>query len=91
MIDKDLVENVIKVLNRALEKDEEAINRLFDHYVPCNRALLNDETIQIDVEDGTSKISVLGLINGLLSDGSPGPIAKVISSVDGTIIRFDNL
>lgn len=59
------IDDVIQVLNRALEADREAITSMvINHRAPCNEALADDESIQVGTgEDGLS-VGLLGIING---------------------------
>ena len=63
------IAEAVRVLNRALATDRDAISELLTHYVPANDELLADPTVQaVEVgEEGFDSPSVgaLGLINGL--------------------------
>jgi hypothetical protein len=60
---------VVRYLNRALQIDPEAINKLFRHCVPVNEALPeagDDIPIVLSKEgDGSFTLAVLGLINAM--------------------------
>jgi len=46
--DKEVtVEKAIEVLNRAVKSDPDAMDKLFNHRVPCNEILAEDPTIQV--------------------------------------------
>jgi hypothetical protein len=65
--------NAVTVLNRALEKDPEAVRALFSKHIFAPR-LLDDETILVDQDSG---VGVLGILNGIigLNDYGTGYIA----------------
>jgi hypothetical protein len=63
------LDEVVEVLNRALEKDRGAISELIlDGKVVCNEELAEDETVQVGKKRQCGKdvhtIGVLGLLNG---------------------------
>jgi len=66
---------VVKVLNRAIQADPEAVLALINNRVECNEALAVDPTIQIKNYPDPNKFEVglLGVINGVIgirdSDG----------------------
>jgi hypothetical protein len=67
--DNVTIGEVVDVLNRAIAEDRDAVNRLMQTRVPCNKALADDPTIQVlaDVVDGKHvyKVGLLGVLNGL--------------------------
>lgn len=68
----DPITRVIALLNDALERDPEAITKMFNARVECNEALMSHPTIRIGVYDDAYKLGVLGLLNGVL--GKAGAI-----------------
>jgi hypothetical protein len=65
----------VDVLNRALAEDPEAMRRLMSEaYVPCNRALADDPTIQVHTE----KVEVGGALGDFFSVGALGLINGII-------------
>lgn len=77
---EDPVQKAIAVLNDALERDPRAVTQLVNLKVDCNRDLVAHPTIQSTVYEGTAKLGVLGLINGLIGDSPTGVIGA-----EGTI------
>ena len=70
----DPILKAIEVLNDALERDPIAITQLVNLRVNCNPQLVNHPTIQSSVYHGTSKVGVLGLINGIVGNSPSGVI-----------------
>jgi len=73
-----LLSEAINVLNRAVREDREAVERLCDLRVDCNKILADDESIQVwAMGDGALKVGVIGLVNGLFGADAQGwgPIA----------------
>ena len=70
----DLILKAIEILNDALERDPVAITQLVNLRVDCNPQLVNHPTIQSSVYHGTSKVGVLGLINGIVGNSPSGVI-----------------
>ena len=70
----DPILTAIEVLNDALERDPVAITQLVNLRVDCNPQLVNHPTIQSSVYHGTSKVGVLGLINGIVGNSPSGVI-----------------
>ena len=70
----DPVLKAIEVLNDALERDPIAITQLVNLRVNCNPQLVNHLTIQSSDYHGTSKVGVLGLINGIVGNSPSGVI-----------------
>jgi hypothetical protein len=96
------IDEVIAILNRALEEDRGAISELMlDHKVVCNKGLAEDETIQVGrrTKSGNSEniVGVLGLLNGLfgVNDGEHGThygaIAARVDGKEGIIKSFTRL
>ena len=64
-------EEIVKLLNEACALDPVAIGRLMNARVPCNSALANHPTIQVEGihSDGGKtefRVGALGLLNGLV-------------------------
>ena len=70
----DPILKAIEILNDALERDPVAITQLVNLRVDCNPQLINHPTIQSSVYHGTSKVGVLGLINGIVGNSPSGVI-----------------
>ena len=84
------VDKAIEVLNRAIQKDPDAIRRLFKVQIECNEELLNDPDIQIKVEGNKCFIRPLGLINGLFgaAEDGFGKIVAICSDESGDFQKF---
>jgi len=69
-------QEVVDLLNNALELDWEAIKVLLSYRVPCNEELQEHPTIQIR---GDNSVSVLGILNGIfgVDENGRGCIAAV--------------
>lgn len=74
-INKKILDRSIEVLNRMLQSDPDATNKLFKHRVTCNTAISEDSDIQVgiyDYEQNTFKVGIMGVINGIIGSGSDG-------------------
>jgi len=82
------VEDVLDVLNRAVEKDPGAMSALVEQRIPCNRALADDPTIQVAAKDDDFKVGFLGVLNGCfgVDDDGWGPIMMRLE--DGKVLGF---
>lgn len=85
------VNNVIDLLNEALNIDREAITKLIDYRVSCNKTLADHKSIQVQDfgNEKDFKVGILGILNGIFgidSDGN-GPIAAYI---DEDLYNRDN-
>jgi len=59
-------DEAILVLNRLLQKDSQAIQRIFTIRVQCNEDLASDETCQVRQEsEGKYTVSPIGIINAI--------------------------
>lgn len=83
----DIRQQIIDSLNEFLQLDEPAIRAVIGHRVPCNGAMANHPTIQVNANH---EVGMLGLLNGIAGcDGrGHGWIAMVVED-DGTIVRFE--
>jgi hypothetical protein len=85
-----MIDQAIEVLNRALELDSAAINKLIKLSVTCNKELADDPTIQVgSLCDGTYYIRPFGLINGLFGVWRNG-FAHIVMALNeqNEIIKF---
>ena len=83
----DLILKAIEILNDALERDPVAITQLVNLRVDCNPQLVNHPTIQSSVYHATSKVGVLGLINGIVGN-SPSGVIGAEGSIEGNTGQF---
>ena len=57
----------VDFLNSLLIVDRDAITRLISAHVPCNAAMADHPTVQVDVAiDRTYSVGVLGVLNGMI-------------------------
>lgn len=88
MLNQDLIPPTLAFLNEVYSLDPEFLSRLLQVRIPCNEAICNHPSIQVD--PSTSTCNFLGLINGLLgtheAPGRPyhlyGPICSVSTISD---------
>lgn len=69
------IEEVLEVLNRAVEVDPEAMHSLCTNRVPCNNTLAKDPTIQVSKtlrEGANYKVGLLGILNGIFGTDESG-------------------
>jgi hypothetical protein len=81
----DIIDQMLSVLNRAIEKDRAAITALLAHRVPCNRDLADDETIQVmsakHGQDPFDTVGMLGILSGIAGCHEDG-MAKIAALFD---------
>jgi hypothetical protein len=63
------VKKTIRILNRALKADHNAVNALMCARVRCNEELADDPTIQVSA---SNEVGLLGFINGLFGSDAEG-------------------
>ncbi len=64
---KELVDHIVSVMNRAFAADPKAIENLCNTRVSCNKILADDPTIQVGFfNDGQHSVGLLGILNGLV-------------------------
>lgn len=58
---------VILNLNEMLRRDVDAMDKLFNNRVPCNKELADHPSVQVAVQkDGSFGVNFLGVINGII-------------------------
>jgi len=88
------LDKAIETLNRFVRADPEAMRLLIETRVPCNETLANDPTCQVSGWDGTVKVGLLGILNGLYGtyDEEPlqgwGAVAAVFSDDEKILYGF---
>lgn len=94
------LDETICVLNRALQKDRDAISKLFlRRKVKCNDELADDETIQVGKRGNSPTIGPIGILNGLFGidddmDTGYGTCYGAIGARvgdDGNIVTFEKV
>ena len=81
---------VINYLNSLLLIDPEALSQLIDYRVITNETMANHDTVQVlKEEDGSFKLGLLGILNGLcgIDDDGNGYIYAHIN-IDNEIVKF---
>lgn len=84
------VDEVIAILNRAIDEDIIAMTALFGVRVKCNEDLSNDPTIPVrSHEDDSVTVGVMGIINGLFGyDDKTGDGVIMGTGKEGALDRF---
>ncbi|MFA7120750.1 MAG: hypothetical protein WC277_04680 [Bacilli bacterium] len=87
MADVELASDVVDFLNDLVEVDGEAVEKLFECHVPCNKGLADHPTVQVAKQHGGWKVGMLGLLNGLVgkNEAGYGPIEMMTSN--GGVVR----
>lgn len=90
----EILDRFVRILNRAVESDRDAISYLVNSRVKCNRKLAEDPTIQIGPTPSLkASVGLLGIINGLCGicpDTGYGAIQAVLD-YSGNVLRFDKV
>jgi len=94
MPDQALIDRTIVFLNELLKLDPQAIKILIEKRVPCNEALADHPTVQVQAREKKDEpgfaVGVLGIVNGLLgidADGW-GFVCVVVDTDTGDLIEF---
>jgi len=92
MADQALIDRTIAFLNELKDADPQAVKALIETRVPCNDALANHPTVQVQArEDETGyAVGLLGVLNGLIGADTDGWgfICVKIDDGDGSVIEF---
>lgn len=72
-VDRDLAERIVKLLNELTELDPHAMGRLVETRLECNKDLAHHHTVQVRFQDGSYKVGLLGILNGLVGVVEEGP------------------
>jgi len=92
------IDEVIQFLNEVTEIDRSAMTALLETRVPCNQALADHPTVQVQASNGQNSVGFLGILNGLFGvfDDEPnkgwGGITAVYDKNDEngeSVIRFE--
>lgn len=80
------IDQILEILNQALELDRAAVSALMFNRTPCNRALTDHPTIQTGEKD----VGPMGLINGFVEPLFGNKIMFVCDdSAPETILKFE--
>lgn len=84
------VDEVIAILNSALESDREAIQTLVQSRVRCNKTLADHPEIQVGAMDCGHEVGILGILNGLfgVDENGWGFICAIYDAPDGKLTHF---
>ena len=100
---RDDTDDLIAFLNSLVEIDRYAIAELLCIRVPCNQALADHPSVQVQtgregggytyIAPGTSRVGMLGLLNGFcgtLDDGPRKGWGPIVAQYDeGRLVRFE--
>lgn len=83
------LEQIINVLNEALELDQNAIETLINTRVSCSVQLANHPTIQVRQSKTEYRVGLLGILNGIVGadENGVGYISAVIE--EGRLIKLE--
>jgi hypothetical protein len=89
----ELTDQLAEFLNELIEIDPEAVHRLVEARVPCNRHLMGHPTVQVlrvvDNPETSSVVGFLGIINGFIGADTDGwGFLCGIYDDDKKLIRF---
>lgn len=70
--DSVTIDDVIELLNGAIEMDSEAINNLVKSRVTCNELLADHPTIQAGKFGDEYKVGLIGILNGIFGSADDG-------------------
>jgi len=68
-----LANQLIDSLNEIAKHDPVAMGKLIEARVPCNEALADHPTVQVDAHEGSPTVGLLGILNGLVGTIDDGP------------------
>lgn len=82
-------EDVVNLLNGMLSLDRDAFERLISYRVDCNQQLADHGTIQVGIFNGSPKVGIIGVINGLFGVDGEG-YGAIVAYFDeaGNLGRF---
>jgi hypothetical protein len=78
--------DLVRVLEEAWALDPVAVRKLLEFSAPCNKALADHYRIVVDMVEGETHVSMLGLINGLAEDESDRIVVMI--NKQGLIVGF---
>lgn len=88
-------EDVVKVLNFALEIDSNAINQLVSIRVICNEKMAKTPDIQVGVRpEGGYRVGILGILNGVFGKDEKTSFGCICANIDcktGLVDKFSVL
>lgn len=83
------VQDVIDLLNELNRTDGDVVSALVNTRYRCNEAVRRHPTVQVDCSEGSPRLGVVGLLNGLFGadEGGYGPITAVMDNRN-KVLRF---
>jgi len=88
---KDFVslDETIAYLNELIKTDRVAMAALIANRVPCNQALADHPTVQVNAQHGGYLVGMLGILNGLfgIHENGRGPITFIFK--DSNLLAVD--
>ncbi len=72
MTPQEHAQRIIDFLNELVAIDREAIEKLIEFRVPCNQALADHPTVQVESVGYGPRVGLLGLLNGLVGANAAG-------------------
>ena len=87
--EKITLDEVISYLNKLLQLDKSAINKLCVERIVCNKKFANHPTCKVINLNGTYYVGLLGVINGIFGNNNKGR-GKITAIYDenGCIEKF---
>lgn len=68
-----LAQQVVDFLNSLLTVDRDAVDALIKNRVPCNTAMREHPTVQVDIDETKqARVGLLGILNGLVGVDTDG-------------------
>lgn len=82
---QNLADHFIRLLNKMVDADREAMEKLVETRVPCNQAMVDHPTVQVS----NGAVGMLGILNGLVGvrDDGYGYVAAVFDD-DEKLVGF---
>lgn len=82
--DSVTVQDVCDLFNEIVRDDPECARALVETRVPCNEAIADHPTIQVNLFEGddTAKVGLLGFLNGLFGINEKSGMGAVCITVD---------
>ena len=89
MADQALIDRTIAYLNELKDADPQAMRDLIETRVPCNTALADHPTVQVQArKEGGFVVGLLGILNGLLGADTDGWGFLCVKYDDGKLVEF---
>jgi hypothetical protein len=83
-------QRIVDFLNELVAIDREAIEQLIEFRVPCNQALADHTTVQVESQGYGPRVGLLGLLNGLVGVNAAG-WGYIMADFDGNAQNIGHL